>query len=57
MSLSMHVDTKKNIITLGKSLTQGLGDTTLSVEAENSFNFMEQGKKFYITMEASVLIC
>ena len=40
MSSSLHIDNKKkNILTPGKSPTQGLDDTTLTAEAQNSINF------------------
>ena len=46
MSSSAHIDNSiKDILILGKSLTQGLDDTTLTAEAEYSSKFSEKGKK------------
>ena len=39
MSLSVHIDNKnKNILILGKGPTQGLYNTTLTGEADDSIN-------------------
>ena len=49
---------KKDIIILVKGPMQGLEDTRLTVEAEYSIKFTDQGKKFcevYIKMEATVI--
>ena len=48
---------KKDILILGKGVTQGLHDTTLTPKAKYSVNFTEHENKFYvyITMEATVI--
>ena len=47
----MHVDNiKKDIFILGKDPTQGREDNILTVEAEYSINFTEQGKKFCLSL-------
>ena len=46
MSLSVHIDNKnKYILTLSKGPTQGLHNTTLTVEAEYSINFSRSQRK------------
>ena len=46
MSSSVHVDDKeKDILILGT--TQGLGGTTLTVEAKYPINFIQSGKRLY----------
>ena len=51
MSSSVHIDIKKkDILILGKSLTQGLDDTTLTAEKGYSINFTEQQKKLYLSL-------
>ena len=46
MSLSVHTDNKnKYILTLSKGPTQGLHNTTLTVEAEYSINFSRSQRK------------
>ena len=51
MNSSTHVDDKKkNILILGKGLTQGLTDITLTAEKEHSVNFNEQHKKFRLSL-------
>ena len=46
MSLSVHVDDKKDNPILHKSPMQRLDYTTLTAEVKYSVNFTEQGKKF-----------
>ena len=47
MNSSVHMDSKKkDILTLGICPTQGLDDTTLSVEAQYSINFSRSNRKF-----------
>ena len=47
MSSSVHVDNKKTyIFILGEGPTQGLDDTTLTVEKQYSINFIETRTKF-----------
>ena len=47
MSSSVHADNrKKDILILGKSPTQELGDTTLTSEKEYSINFSEEHERF-----------
>ena len=47
MSSSVHIDNKKkDILILGKGPTQGLNDTTLSVEAQYSIDFSRSNRKF-----------
>ena len=42
MSSSVHIDNKgKDILIIGKVLTQGLDDTTLTSEAKCSINFFK----------------
>ena len=49
MSSSVHVNSKgKDILTLVEGPTQGLDDTTLTVEAKYPVNFTQSGKKIYI---------
>ena len=43
--------TKKYILILGKGVTQGLDDTTLTAEAEYSLNFTEHEKKFCLSLQ------
>ena len=51
MSSSVHIDNKKkDILILGKGLTQGLGDTTLIVEAHYSINFSRSNRKFCLSL-------
>ena len=50
MSLSVHVHNKKDILILGKGLTQWLDDTALTTEAKYSINFPKQGKKFRLSL-------
>ena len=51
MSSSVHIDIKKkDILILGKSLAQGLDDTTLTAEKGYSINFTEQQKKLYLSL-------
>ena len=49
MSSSVHVNSKgKDILILVEGPTQGLDDTTLTVEAKYPVNFTQSGKKIYI---------
>ena len=51
MSSSVHVDNKKkDILILGKGLTEGLDDTTLTAEEKYSINFTVTGKKFCLSL-------
>ena len=58
MSLSVHIDNKnKNILILGKGPTQGLYNTTLTREADDSINLSGSQKRFvytFIITEAKV---
>ena len=58
MSSSVHVDNKgKDILILGEGLTQGLDDTTLTVEANiplNLYNQIEDLYLVYAIMEATL---
>ena len=58
MSSSVHVDNKgKDILILGEGLTQGLDDTTLTVEANiplNLYNQIEDLYLVYTIMEATL---
>ena len=46
MSSSVHVDDRKKNVILGKGLTQGLEDNTLTVEKEYCIYFSEQNKRY-----------
>ena len=49
MSSSVHVNSKrKDILILVEGPTQGLDDTTLTVETKYPINFTQSGKKTYI---------
>ena len=51
MSSSVHIDNKrKDILVLGKGLTQGLNGTTLAAEKMYSINFTENNKKFCLSL-------
>ena len=51
MSSSVHIDNKrKDILVLGKGLTQGLNGTTLTAEKMYSINFTENNKKFCLSL-------
>ena len=51
MSSSVHIDNKrKDILILGKGLTQGLNGTTLNAEKMYSINFTENNKKLCLTL-------
>ena len=58
MSSSVHVDNKgKDILILGEGLTQGLDDTTLTIEANiplNLYNQIEDLYLVYVIMEATL---
>ena len=50
-SPSVYIDNKeKNILALGKGLTQGLEDTTTTAEAEYSINFSRSQRKFCLSL-------
>ena len=47
----MHFDNKKkNFLILAKDPTQGLDNTTLTVEAQYSINFSISNRKFCLTL-------
>ena len=47
MSSSVYIDKKKTyILIIGKGPTQGLDDTSLTAEAESSFDFSRSHRKF-----------
>ena len=47
----MHVDNKrKDIFVLGEGPTQGLDDTTFTVEAKHPINFTQSGKRFVLSL-------
>ena len=51
MSSPLHIDNKKkDILILGKGLTQGLSDTTLTAEARYSNNFSRSNRKFCLSL-------
>ena len=51
MSSSVHVDNKgKDILILGKSPTQGLGEHSLTAEKMYSINFTVTKKKFCLSL-------
>ena len=51
MNSSVHIDnTNKDILILGEGPTQGLGDTTLSVEAKYHINFTQPRKRFVLSL-------
>ena len=51
MSSSVRVDNKgKYIFFLGEGSTQGLDDTTLTAETKYTFNFMQSGKRFVLSL-------
>ena len=51
MSSSAHVENKKKyILILGEGPTQGLDDTTLTVETKYPINFTEHNKKFCLSL-------
>ena len=51
MSLSVHIDNKnKDILILGKGLTQILDDTTLTVEVKYPINFTQPTKKIVLSL-------
>ena len=43
----------KDILILGEGPTQGLGDTTLTVEAKNLINFTQSGKRFVLSLHCN----
>ena len=54
MSSSVHVDNKgKYILILGEGLTQGLDDTTLTVERKYPINFTQSGKRFVLSLHCN----
>ena len=51
MSSSVHANNKnKNVLILGKRRTQGLDNTTLTVEAEYSTDFSRSERKFCLSV-------
>ena len=51
MSSSDHIDNKgKDILLLGKGPTQGVHDTTLTAEAQESINFSRSKRKFCLSL-------
>ena len=51
MSSSVHVNNKtKNILVLGKDFVQGLGNTIIYAEKLYSINFIENNKKFCLSL-------
>ena len=51
MSSSVHVDNKgKNILILGKGLTQGLGEHSLTAEKMYSVSFTANGDKYCLSL-------
>ena len=48
MSSSLHIDYKnKDFLILGKGVTQGLDDTTLTAEAQYSISFSRSDRNFF----------
>ena len=51
MGSSVHVDNKKkDILTLGKGPTQGLGEHSLTAEKMYSVNFTDNGDKYCLSL-------
>ena len=51
MSFSVHTnDKKKNILIIGKGITQGLDDRTLTTEENYSINFTKKNTKFCLSL-------
>ena len=51
MSSSVHANNEnKNVLILGKRRTQGLDNTTLTVEAEYSTDFSRSERKFCLSV-------
>ena len=51
---SVHIDNKRNdILIVGIGSTQGLDDTTLTIEAPYSINFSRSNKTFCLTLHYS----
>ena len=51
MSSFVHIDNEnKDILILGEGTTQGLDDTTLSVEAKYPIEFTKPNKKFVLNL-------
>ena len=54
ISSSLHIDNKgKYILIFGEGLTQGLDDTTLTVEAKYPANFTQSGKRFVLSLHCN----
>ena len=50
MSSPMHIDNKKkDTLILGSGPTQGLDETILTAEAQDSINFLRSNRKFYLS--------
>ena len=57
MSSSVHVDNQwKDILILGKGLTQGLDDTTLTADDQYSINFSRSNRKFCLKVVSATAI-
>ena len=51
LNSSVHIDNKgKDILILGEEPTQGLDDTTLTVEAKYPINFIQSRKRFVLSL-------
>ena len=51
LNSSVHIDNKgKDILILGEGPTQGLDDTTLTVEAKYPINFIQSRKRFVLSL-------
>ena len=51
MSFSVHTnDKKKNILIIGKGITQELDDRTLTTEENYSINFTKKNTKFCLSL-------
>ena len=54
MGSSVHIDNKKkDILILGIGPTQGLDDTTLTVETQYSINFSKSNRKFCLSLHCN----
>ena len=51
MSSSVHIDNRgKDILILGKGLTQGIDGTTFTAEAKYPINFTQSGERFVLSL-------
>ena len=55
MNSLVHIDSRKDILILGKDQTDGLDYTKFTVEKEYSINFIEQLKKFCLGHDKMIL--